>query len=48
MVKNPLSYAGDMSSIPGLGTKIPHATEELNQTAASRELSSHNYWACTL
>ena len=48
MVKNPLSYAGDMGSIPGRGTKIPHATEELNQTAATRELSSHNYWAWAL
>ena len=32
MVKNPLSYAGDMGLIPSQGTKIPHATEELNQT----------------
>ena len=25
MVKNPSSSAGDVSSIPGRGTKIPHA-----------------------
>ena len=25
MVKNPLSNAGDMGSIPGLGTNTPHA-----------------------
>ena len=26
MVKNPRSNAGDVGSIPGQGTKIPHAT----------------------
>ena len=30
MAKNPLSNAGDVGSIPGLGTKIPHAAEELS------------------
>ena len=29
-VKNPLCNAGDMSSIPGRGTKIPHATGQLS------------------
>ena len=27
MVKNPPSNTGDVGSIPGQGTKIPHATE---------------------
>ena len=30
MVKNPPSNAGDMGSIPGRGTKIPHATGQLS------------------
>ena len=28
MVKNPLYNAGDMGSITGRGTRIPHATEQ--------------------
>ena len=27
VVKNMPANAGDMNSVPGLGTKIPHATE---------------------
>ena len=30
MVKNPLANAGDMGLIPGLGIKIPHASEQLS------------------
>ena len=30
MVKNPLYNAGDMGSITGRGTRIPHATEQLS------------------
>ena len=30
MVENSLSNAGDTSSIPGQGTKIPHAAEQLS------------------
>ena len=30
MVKNPLCNARDRGSIPGLGTKIPHAAEQLS------------------
>ena len=30
MVKNPLANGGDSGSIPGLGTKIPHATGQLS------------------
>ena len=29
MVKNPSANAGDVGSIPGQGTRIPHAAEEL-------------------
>ena len=36
MVKNPPSNAGDTGSIPGRGTKIPHAAGQL----------SRNYWTC--
>ena len=37
VVKNPPSSAGDVGSIPGWGTKIPHATGQLSP--------HHNYWA---
>ena len=30
MVKNPLSKAGNMGSIPGRGIKIPHALGQLS------------------
>ena len=30
VVKNPPAKAGDMDSIPGPGTKIPHVSEQLN------------------
>ena len=30
VVKNPPSNAGDAGSIPGQGTKIPHAKEQLS------------------
>ena len=30
VVKNPPSNAGDAGSIPGRGTKIPHATGQLS------------------
>ena len=34
VVKNPLPNAGDVVSIPGQGTKIPHATGPLSSHAA--------------
>ena len=37
-VKNPPSSAGDMGSIPGRGTKIPHATGQLSPRATTREM----------
>ena len=40
VVKNLPSKAGDAGSIPGLGTKIPHAAGQLNPCSATRE--AHN------
>ena len=37
MVKNLSSKAGDMGSIPGWGTKIPAAMEQLNPHTTTRE-----------
>ena len=37
MVKNPPPNEGDMGSILGLGTKIPHAAEQLSPHAATTE-----------
>ena len=37
MVKNPPSNAGDAGSIPGGGTKIPHAAGQLSPRASTRE-----------
>ena len=36
-MKNPPSKAGDMGSLPGRGTKIPHATGQISQWAKTRE-----------
>ena len=37
VVKNPPSNRGDVSSISGQGTKIPHAAKQLNPCAATIE-----------
>ena len=37
MVKNPPANAGDMGSIPGPGTKIPHVTGQMNPCATTIE-----------
>ena len=37
MVKNPLSNAGDVGSVSGWGTKIPHAVGQLSPCAATTE-----------
>ena len=42
MVKNLPCNAGDVGSIPGWGTKIPRATEQLNLQAVTTEPMSHN------
>ena len=42
MVKN-LSYnAGDAGSIPGQGTKVPHATGQLSPHTATTEPTCNN------
>ena len=47
MVKNPPANAGDMGSIPGWETKIPHAMGQLRQLAKQsyleRALESMGY-----
>ena len=42
VVKNPPCNAGDLGSIRGWGTKIPHATEQLSLHVATRESTHHN------
>ena len=42
MVKNPRSNAGDTGSIPGRGTKIPHAMGQLSLHATTTELACLN------
>ena len=37
VVENPLGNAGDMGSIPGWGTKIPYATEQLSLCSMTTE-----------
>ena len=46
MVKNPPSSAGHAGSIPGWGTKIPHATGQLSLHDTAIELACSG--ACTL
>ena len=41
MVKNPPGNAGDTGSIPGWGTKIPRALEQLSPCATTRESVRH-------
>ena len=42
MVKNLPSQAGNASSIPGQGTKIPHAEEQLSPRASTTEKPTHS------
>ena len=42
VVKNLPCKAGDVGSIPGWGTKIPHALEQLSLCAATPEPTHHN------
>ena len=42
VVKNPPHNGGDAGSIPGQGTKIPHAVGQLSPCAATTELACHN------
>ena len=42
MVKNPPYNAEDMGSIPGQGTKIPHAAGQLSPSATTTEFARLN------
>ena len=42
MVMNPPSNAGDVGSIPGVGTKIPHAAGQLSPRTTTTELMHLN------
>ena len=42
MVKNLPGSAGDMGLIPGQGTKILHAAEQLSLLAATTEPTGHS------
>ena len=46
VVKNPPASAGDMGSIPGLGTKIPHDTGQLNLCATTMEARALEPTSC--
>ena len=41
MVKNPPSYAGNVDSIPGQGTKMPHDVGQLRPCATAGESLCH-------
>ena len=42
VVKNPPSNAGDMGSIPGQGTRIPHAAGQVSPRTSTRESTCCN------
>ena len=46
LVKNLPSNAENVGSIPGQGTKIPHATAQLSLRATATELARLNWRAC--
>ena len=48
VVKNLPSNAGGVGSMPGRGTKIPHAAGQLSPCAATTELTCLNETACVL
>ena len=45
--KNLPAIAEDTGSIPGQGTKIPHAKGQLSLYATTTELSPSSLWAAT-
>ena len=45
-IKNPCCHAGNMSSIPGEGNKIPHAKEHLGPCATTREPTLQQMISC--
>ena len=46
MVKNPPCNAADAASAPGQGTKIPHATEQLDPTQPNKYILKEKKKAC--
>ena len=48
MVKNLPWNAGDPGSIPGQGTKLSHATEQLNLLITAREPARQNERSCMM
>ena len=48
VVKNLLCSAGDAGSIPGWGTKIPHAMEQLSLHATTGQSVHHNEGSCVM
>ena len=46
MVKNPPCNAGNMGLIPGQGTKVPHAVEQLGTCATAAEPALCNSRVC--
>ena len=42
VVKNLPSNAGDVSLIPGQGTKIPHAAGQISLSISTAECACHN------
>ena len=46
MVKNPPSNAGDVGSVPGWGTKIPHAVGQLGPRTTTTDLARLNERDC--
>ena len=48
VVKNLLCNAGDVGTIPGQGTKIPHASKQLRLPILTTEPKHHNQRTCVL
>ena len=48
VVKHPPCNAGDVGWIPGQGTKISHAAEQLSLSAVTRELVLCNERSCMM
>jgi len=48
VVKNPPSDAGDVGSIPGRGTKIPHAVRQVSLSTAATEPMQTGFLGATI
>ena len=42
LFRSPPGNAGNVGSVPGLGTKTPHTAEQLNRLATTSEPVCHN------